>query len=310
MAILLVTPPDIEAYWHAGLARAMPQETIFTPREGFDRAAIDIAVVANPPPGQLSNLPNLAFIQSLWAGVDKLLNDETLPPVPLYRLVDPHLARAMAEAVAAAVLFAHRQFYYYVYLQRERRWDPFPVKYARNRPVTVLGLGEMGQAALALLAPLGFPLRGWSRTPKTIAGVKTFAGADGWRDAIEGAEILVNLLPLTPDTRGILNRESLAPLAGDACLINFGRGAHLVEKDLLWMLDHGPLAFAFLDVFAQEPLPPDHPFWTHDQIFITPHIAAPTDRDSACALVAQAVAHYRATGAPPERGRVDRARGY
>ena len=308
--LLLATslPADEEAAWRDALTRAMPGEAVVTAGAVADRATVEIAVVANPAPGALRDLPALRWVHSLWAGVDGLLRDRTLPDVPVVRLVDPALARAMAETVAAAVLHLHRGLHTYAAQQRRREWRQHPARPAADRRVGVLGMGEMGRAAAGLLATLGFPVRGWSRTARAVAGVQTFAGAEGLVAALDGAEILVNALPLTDATRGILNRSTFGRLAPSACLVNVGRGAHLVEADLLDALETGRIGHAVLDVFDREPLPGQHPFWSHPGVTILPHVAAPTDMASAAAIVARAVAAYRLTGQVPAG--LDRRRGY
>ncbi|WP_375464985.1 2-hydroxyacid dehydrogenase [uncultured Methylobacterium sp.] len=308
--LLLVTrlPPDEEAGWRRALARAMPGETIATAADHPDRTTVEIAVVANPPAGSLRDLPALHWVHSLWAGVERLLQDATMPPVPLVRLVDPMLARAMAETVAASVLHLHRGLHVYAAQQRRRAWIPHPFQPATGRPITILGLGEMGRAAAELLVSLGFPVRGWSRSGAPVPGVSIFSGEEGLTDALDGAQVLVNLLPLTPETRGILRASTFARLAPGAYLINFGRGAHLVEVDLLEALAAGQVGHAVLDVFEQEPLPADHPAWSHPGVTVLPHVAAPTSRASAAAVVAAAVAAFRRTGLCPAG--IDRQRGY
>lgn len=297
-----------EAAWRDALARAMPGELVVTPDELDDPAAVEIAIVANPPPGSLQGLPSLRWVQSLWAGVDRLLQDDALPPVPIVRLVDPALARSMAEGVVAAVLHLHRGLHVYLAQQRRREWRQHPVRSTAERRVAVIGLGEMGRASASLLAALGFDVGGWSRSGSGLEGVRTYAGPRGWPLALGGVDILVNVLPLTDDTRGILGRDAFALLAPGACLVNFGRGGHLVETDLLDALDSGRLSHAILDVFDHEPLPADHRFWTHPGVTVLPHVAAPTDMASAAAIVAATVAAYRRTGRVPVG--VDRGRGY
>lgn len=308
--ILLATsqPSHEEAAWRDALARAMPDERIVTAADAFDRSAVTIAVVANPPPGSLAGLPALAWVHSLWAGVERLLQDATLPPVPVVRLVDPTLARAMAESVAAAVLALHRDLPLYAAQQRRREWRQHPARFATQSPVAILGMGEMGRASADLLLGLGFPVRGWSRSGVAMPGVAAHAGRDGLAAALDGAAFLVNLLPLTPETRGILDRDVFARLAPGAGVINFGRGAHLVEADLWQALDAGRVAHAVLDVFTQEPLPADHPAWARPDVTVLPHVAAPTDQAAAAAVVAASVAAFRSTGQVPAG--VDRTRGY
>ena len=310
MTILLATSlPATEAEaWRGHLAALLPGERLATAVTGAERAEVEIAVVANPPPGALRDLPRLRLVHSLWAGVEGLLADPTMPDVPLARLVDPALARSMAEAVAAAVLYLHRELPHYVAQQRRREWRPRPVLPAAERIVAILGLGEMGRAAAKMLHGLGFPVRGWSRSGAELPGVAIFAGADGLAAALDGAAILVNLLPLTPATRGVLDAAAFRRLAPGAGVVNFGRGGHLVEADLLAALQTGQIGHAVLDVFATEPLPAAHPFWTHPGVTVLPHVAAPTTMATAAALVAGAIRLFRATGQLPPA--VDRGRGY
>jgi glyoxylate/hydroxypyruvate reductase A len=308
--LLLVTslPTAEEAAWLDALGAAMPGERILTASEGAPAQAAEVAIVANPPIGSLAGLPNLRWIQSLWAGVDRLVLDDTLPDVPVRRLVDPTLARAMAEAVAAAVLHLHRDFPRYAAQQRTGTWRQHPVRPAGERRVTILGLGEMGRAAADLLGTLGFPVRGWSRSGAAHGTIPVASGPDGFAQSLAAADILVNLLPLTPDTRGILNAEAFRHLPPGAALVNFGRGAHVVEDDLLAALAAGALDHAILDVFPEEPLPPEHRLWTHPAVTILPHVAAPTNMATAAARVAAAVAEFRRTGHAPAG--IDRTRGY
>jgi glyoxylate/hydroxypyruvate reductase A len=311
--LLLLTDlaPGEAAAWHTALARAMPDETIvpWTPHLGADRlAAIEIAIVANPPPGVLETLPALRWIQSLWAGVDKLLASALPDDVPVVRMIDPALGRAMAEAVAAIVLHLHRDFPRYAAQQQRGDWRQLPLVAAADRAVTILGLGEMGAAAASMLANLGFRVTGWSRSPRDLPGIRTHAGPAGLATALTGADILVNLLPLTPDTRGILGAATFAQLAPGAAIVNVGRGGHLVERDLLEALEAGRIGHAVLDVFETEPLPRDHPFWSHPKVTVLPHVTAPTNMPSAAAIVARAIAAYRRNGTIPPT--VDRGRGY
>ena len=308
--LLLATslPRDEEAAWRDALAprcrasASSPQPMIPIGARSRSRSSPTRLPARSPA------FPALAWVHSLWAGVERLLRDETLPPVPVVRLVDPALARAMAEGVAAGVLALHRDLPVYAAQQRRREWRPHPVRPAHDRPVAILGMGEMGRAAAALLIGLGFPVRGWSRTGSAMAGVAVHAGPSGLATALDGAEFLVNLLPLTAETQGILARDLFARLPQGAGLINFGRGAHLVEADLWDALDSGRIGHAILDVFTQEPLPAEHPAWTHPGVSVLPHVAGPTDMASAGAIVAEAVARFRATGRIPTG--IDRTLGY
>lgn len=308
--LLLVTSlePAEETAWREALGLAMPDERLVSGDDPDAARDAEVAIVANPPAGALAGLPKLRWAQSLWAGVDRLLLDPTLPPVPVRRLVDPALAGAMAEAVAAAVLYLHRDFPRYADQQRRGVWRQHDVRPARERTVTLLGLGEMGRASAAALRGLGFTVQGWSRSGAPCADLRVFSGRDGLDRAVERTDILVNLLPLTAETRGLLDRDLFARLPRGASLVNVGRGAHVVEDDLIAALDAGILGHAVLDVFTREPLPPDHRLWSHPGLTLLPHVAAPTSRDSASALVAAAIRAFRETGLVPTG--VDRARGY
>ena len=308
LVLLTSLPGAEEAAWRDALTAAMPDETVVTVADRYDRDAVEVAITANPRPGALNRLPNLRWVQSLWAGVDRLAADAMLPDVPVARLVDPTLARAMAETVAAVVLGFHRELDVYAAQQRDGLWLQHPTRLARDRRVAVLGLGEMGRTTAELLARVGFDVRGWSRSGGSLDGVRVHAGETEFEAALRDAEILVNLLPLTAETRGILDAATFSRLAPGACLLNFGRGAHLVESDLLGALTSGQLRRAVLDVFDQEPLPTAHPFWHHPGVTVLPHVGARTDRTTAAAIVAATMAHYRRTGRAPAG--FDRDRGY
>ncbi|MES9870735.1 MAG: glyoxylate/hydroxypyruvate reductase A [Sedimenticola sp.] len=298
-----------EKVWLASLKAAMPGERIVTRHQAGDMSDIEIAIVANPPKGVLARLPGLKWVQSLWAGVDMLLADETYPrELPLVRLVDPMLSRSMAEAVATHVLALHRRLPLYAEQQRDGVWLQHDMPMASERCVGVMGLGALGRAAVEMLLAVGFRVIGWSRSAKQVEGVETFSGSDGMGAFLRQSEILVNLLPLTDETRGILDRALFRQLPRGAQLINLARGAHLVEDDLLDALEDGTIGHAVLDVFATEPLPSGHPFWVNSRITLSPHVAALTNRDSASKIVADNISHYRTDGELPDT--VDFGRGY
>ena len=286
------------AVWRRSLAAALPEATWFDVAAArAEPAAIDAAIVANPAPGQLQGLPRLKLIQSLWAGVDRLMADATLPPgVPLARMVDPSMNAAMAETALWAVLSLHRGYFAYADRQRRGEWRVHAQRRADEVPVLVLGSGQMGQAAAARIAAVGYPVTSWRRDGVPLSSV------------LPPAAIAVNLLPLTPQTRGILNAAMFAVLPRGASLVNLGRGAHLVEADLLAALDSGHLRHAVLDVFNTEPLPAGHPFWAHPKVTVLPHAAAQTDPRSASAVAAANV--RAAIAGAPIAHRVDRDRGY
>jgi glyoxylate/hydroxypyruvate reductase len=301
------------ADWWRALTDALPDDELIDPVVDGTASArwreADIAVVANPLPGRLAGCMQLRLVQSLWAGVDRLLADATLPSgVPIARMVDPMMNRAMAETATWAVLSLHRHAFDYAAQQRRTQWRPLPQKRADEVAVLVLGLGEMGRTTALQLAALGYRVSGWSARARPVDGVATSAGWATLPTALGAADIVVNLLPLTDDTRGLFDRVRLAQMRTGASLVNLARGAHVVEKDLLAALNAGRLAHAVLDVFDTEPLPATHVFWFHPHITVWPHAAAQTDLRSAAAVVAANVEAVRR--GEPAAHRVDRARGY
>jgi len=303
---------DERARWHAALQAAAPGwRWLDLTAARADPERVTVAVVANPPPGSLQGLPRLRLIQSLWAGVDRLLSDPTLPAdVPLARMVDPAMSAAMAETALWAVLALQRGFFTYASQQRERVWRELPQRRADETRVTLLGLGAMGRAAAVALQRQGLALQAWARTAPADPppGLPVHHGDAALAPLLAASDIVVNLLPLTPATRGLIDARFLAALPPGAALVNLARGAHVVEPDLLAALDRGGLAHAVLDVFATEPLPADHPFWDHPSVTVLPHAAAATDPHTASAVVAanlQALQDGR-----PLAHLVNRQRGY
>lgn len=308
MAILFKSTPASTARWRPFLTAAWPARDLrFWPDIG-DRAAIDYALVWHPEPGLLASLSNLRLIVSLGAGVDHILHDPALPDVPILRLVDPHMTDAMSEYVVLQVLRLHRQDPLYRAQQTAADWREHAQKNAAARPVGILGFGQLGQDTARKLAALGFDVAGWSRSRRAVPDVVTYAGADGLDALLVRSEILVSLLPMTPETEDILDARLFARLPRGAAVVNAGRGRHLVEADLLAALDSGQLSAAVLDVFREEPLPPAHPFWHHPRIVVTPHVAAETHPPTAAAIIAKAIDDFEA--GRPLAHLVDRRRGY
>lgn len=274
-----------------------------------DPAAVEYALLWAPPPGLVAKLPNLKAIFSIGAGIDHLSKDPELPRhLPLVRMVEPGLTAGMSEFVTMSVLMHHRYMLDYLAQQRRGHWEEIPQRPASTRKVGILGLGALGQDALEKLAPFGFELLGWSRSPKALPGVRCFAGPAGLDRILAESDILVCLLPLTPETRGILNRETLGKLPRGAALINVGRGGHLVEADLLAALESGQVGGASLDVYEHEPLNPESPLWRHPRILATPHIASMTNPETAVAEVLANIARLRR--GEPMLNVVDHGRGY
>lgn len=306
-------PPEVEA-WLQALRAAMPEERIETSSERLDPVTVDVALVANPPPGQLKTFTSLRLIQSLWAGVDRLLADSTLPSeVPLARMVDGSMSAAMAETALWAVLSLHRGFFDYAQQQRERRWAVLPQCRADELQVAVLGLGELGRTVAGRLLAQGYAVHGWRQGGRAgslspLGGVVVHEGGDALWPLLAGSDVVVNLLPLTGDTRGFFDTQRLAAMKPGAALVNLARGAHVVEADLLSALDSGQLSHAVLDVFQREPLDPAHALWTHPRVTVLPHAAALTDPRSAARVVAANVRAMRS--GQPLAHLVDRSRGY
>lgn len=306
--MLIYDRTERAARWADALGAVLPGEDIRVWPEAGDPADVEVVVTTAPEPGLLRRSANLRFVAATGAGVENILAADLPESVPVCRLVDPELTRGMAEYVLAAVLRYHRQFEQYEALGRERRWHPLPWPRPAERPVGILGLGVLGTAAAAALSAHGFPVLGWSRTHKAVPGLRCLHGAEGLRRMLPECRVLVCLLPLTAETRGIVDADLLARLPSGAHLINAARGGHVVDADLLAALERGQLAHATLDVFREEPLPSDHPFWTHPKITVTPHIASLTVPESAARRVAENL--HRARAGEPLLDVVDRAKGY
>ncbi|WP_067734227.1 2-hydroxyacid dehydrogenase [Novosphingobium naphthalenivorans] len=273
-----------------------------------DPAEVRCLVAWTPPADLITALPNLEVLFSVGAGIDQLNLDAVPDHVRVVRMVDPGIIEGMAEYVVMATLALHRDMPFFLAEQRAGRWSFRAPPMPSARRVGVMGLGELGRAALDALMPLGFRLSGWSRSAKAIDGVECFAGAEGLEPFLASADILVCLLPLTEDTRGILCRETFAKMPRGAMLINAARGGHLVSADLIKALDSGQLSAAMLDVSDPEPLPEGHPFYAHPAVFLTPHVAAVTRAESAGLVLIDNLGRL-AEGAPLV-GEVDRTRGY
>jgi len=309
MALLFRSTPDSVTRWKAQLSRLMPDLDIRVWPEVGNLGEIEYALVWQPEPGLLASLPNLKLILSLGAGVDHILWDPDLPRhLPIIRLVDPYMTDAMSEYVVLQVLRLHRQDLVYRAQQDAAVWHELAQKNAGERRVGILGFGELGRDAAKKLKGLGFDVAAWSRSEKTVAGAESHSGTAGLPRLLARSEILVCLLPLTAETEGILNARTLALLPKGAALINAARGGHLVEEDLIAALDCGQLSAAVLDVFREEPLTADHPFWRHPRIVVTPHIAALTNPPTAAPIILDTIRRFE-TGCPLLH-RVDPALGY
>jgi len=291
-------PALIQAFNQAGLQVALSQ----------DHAPEEVDYIVYAPNSELQDFTpfkRCKAVLSLWAGVEKITGNQSLT-MPLCRMVDPGLTQGMVEWVTGHVLRYHLDIDRSIALQD--RWEPIVPPLAQERPVTILGLGALGAACAKTLADLGFPVTGWSRAPKEIAGIRCAHGADGLKKALSSAEILVLLLPDTPATENILCAESLAQLPRGARIINPGRGPLINDSDLLAALESGHIAHATLDVFREEPLPDSHPYWAHPKVTVTPHIAAETRASTAAQVIAENIKRGEAGEALLHQ--VDRQLGY
>ncbi|MCX7282779.1 MAG: glyoxylate/hydroxypyruvate reductase A [Novosphingobium sp.] len=297
------------AVWADIFAARVPQLPFW--RWGIDPvdpAAVRYLAAWNAPADFIAHFPNLEVLFSVGAGIDQLPLAALPPQVRVVRMVEQGIITGMAEYVAMACLALHRDLPFFITEQRAGRWTYRHTRLAAESRVGVMGLGELGKAALAMLAPLGFPLSGWSRSAHHIEGVTCFSGAGGLGAFLAQVDILICLLPLTPETRGILCRETFAMMPRGSALVNAGRGGHLVAEDLIAALDSGQLRAAMLDVTDPEPLPEGHAIYHHPAVFLTPHVAAETRHGSAGEVLADNV--LRLLAGEPLLGEVDRTRGY
>ena len=301
---------DKTNWWVEMLQGLLPGWEVMSMDDALEHPeSIDFGVVWRPRSGDLVRLTNMKAIVSIGAGIDHVLADEELPQgVPIIRTVGDDLTQRMREYVALHVLRHHRDMPRQLQAQAEVDWHAIVVPVAPQRTVGVMGLGNLGAAAAQTLSGLGFDTRGWSKSQKEIQGVTCFAGEEGLDAFLGDCEIVVNLLPLTDETRGIINASFFEKMPREACVINCARGPHLVEEDLLAALSSGQIKQATLDVFHQEPLPVDHPFWTHRAITVTPHVASQIDAATGGRLIAANLLEFAKTGTCGDVA--DAARGY
>jgi glyoxylate/hydroxypyruvate reductase A len=309
MSMMIIYPGFKTQAWIDALHGIDPSLKIEVWPEIEDNSAVEFALCWNQPPDLLRQFPNLKCISSLGAGVNHLLDDPTRPTsVPLVRLVDRDLQQGMAEYVLTGVLEHFRQFRYYRAQQSNKEWRPRPNRHISEVGIGIMGMGQIGEFVGRKLQGIGFRVHGWRRTPQPVEGMEVLSGQSALPDFLRRADILVCLLPLTPETENILNARTFAALQPGAYLINVARGRHLVEEDLLAALDSGRLSGALLDVFREEPLPEQHPFWSHAKIMLTPHVASVTNPRSAAQ---QVIENYRrAQQGAPLLNRVDASSGY
>ena len=268
----------------------------------------EVAVCWQTPPGLYAQMPRLKLVHSIAAGVDNVVAGQAMRDLPVCRVVDPMLAEGMLQFVLWSVLYFHRRFDAALASQRRMEWKRPQQTPASTCRIGLMGLGELGGHIAARLPSLGYSVSGWSRTPREMPGVTLFSGEAGYDAFLAQTDVLVCLLPLTAQTRGILGRRTFDALPQGSALIHCGRGEHLVENDLLAALESGRLRGAVVDVFAQEPLPPDHPLWSAPGVVVTPHMATMATFDVVAQQIARNVAQWRA--GRPLFNQVDTARGY
>jgi glyoxylate/hydroxypyruvate reductase A len=309
MRILLYRADGQLDPWVRDFADVMPGAEAVVWSEGMQEAVCDYAVLWAPPAALLGQLTRVKAIFLAGAGVDAVLKfGDALPDAPIIRLGDAGMAVQMAEYVAHAVLRYFRRFDEYEKQARRGIWAPLPQYDKQDFTIGVLGMGKLGSRVLETMGHFGFPLRGWSRTPKQVAGVACFAGMESLDAFLAGTRVLVCMLPLTPETTTLLDRARLSRLPRGAYLINVARGGHVAEPDLLTLIRSGHLAGATLDVFRNEPLPAPHPFWDEPRICMTPHISALTVRHDSVRQIAGKINALE--NGEPVADVVDRGKGY
>ena len=307
-AVALICPDDNGAAWHREILTVRPDLDLRRWPDVGNPEEISYAIVARVPRGSLQPFTNLRAILSTWAGVEGLVSDDSIPDhLPIVRMVEPSLTQGMVEYVCCHVLNEHLRTRQY----KDRAWqhpqksDP---RFAPGTTVGILGLGALGSACATALVSLGFDVNGWSRTAKNVSSVRGFVGNGELPDFLASSSIVVGLLPNTPATRGILNHETLKLLPAGASVINAGRGEQIEDADLLAALDSGHVASAVLDVFHQEPLPDDHPYWDHPAVTVSPHVASVTSPVTAVPVLMESLRRLQA-GEPVDH-LLDRTTGY
>lgn len=291
MSVVIIRQDGKIDSWKKVLQRLAPEVRFYSYLEKHPKEEVKVAMVWKHPKGIFKQYPSLQYIASFGAGVDFLIDDKEIDAsIPVTRVVDPVLASDMSEFVVGAILASMKNFHQYRSDQSRSIWKPLDYKRIDQVRVGIMGMGALGLRLAKDLVALGFNTSGWSNSRKSIEGVRSFAGEADRSAFLAQTDIVVCLLPLTPATSGILNRQLFAQLPNGAYVINVARGGHLVDRDLLDMLDNGHLSGACLDVYHEEPLDPAHPFWKHPKIFMTPHVASVSDVE---AVAPQLVENYQ-----------------
>ncbi|WP_370200829.1 2-hydroxyacid dehydrogenase [Roseibium sp.] len=303
--------PDERQSWREALPKALDGIADVKPFEDLtedQRSEARVAIVANPDPANVAALPNLVWVQSLWAGVERLMGELPANGPKIVRLTDPQMAETMSEAVLAWTLYLHRGMPRYIAQQRQKVWQDHVLERPQERTGGVGGVGKLGAAAALRMKANGFNVLGWSRTEKSIEGIACRHGRAGLLEVLGQSDFIVLLMPLTDETRGLIGQDELSACKKGASIINFARGPIIDTAALINKLDNGPLGHAVLDVFDEEPLPPSSPLWDHDKVTVLPHISAPTIISTASRIVADNIGRYYEDGTVPPA--VDRDRGY
>ncbi len=288
MAILLILDDRDNQVWTSLLQKALPATRIEVYPTVKNPLEVAFIVSMRPKKEQVKKFPNATVIHALGAGVNYILEAEVLQPgMQLARVVDDYLTKDMFEFVLGVVIRQIKHLPTYHAFQQQQKWQQLPYKRFEDTKVAVLGLGEIGSYVAQQFATLGFKVSGWSNSPKQLKGVSSYQGTEGLKDCLQGADFLINILPLTAATKGILNKETFSYLPKGAFLINVGRGAHNQEEDIVESIENGQLSGALLDVFKTEPLPAQHPFWQHPKIQITPHIASLSNPETVVAGIVE-----------------------
>ena len=294
-ALLYYSEQDPAELWSEELRKALPKNIAVRLYPELGNAEdIEFALCWQPKPGMLAGLPNLKLIFSMAAGFDHVLQDPQRPPnVPIVRIIDNTLSTMMSEFAAYAVLGFHRYMPEFHTGQRNKVWGRRWPRYTPETHIGVLGIGAIGADVARKLLALGFQVHGWSRTEKSLDGVTCHTGESGLFEMLPQCHQIVSVIPLTAETKGIINKRTLAALPQGAYITNIGRGGHVVDEDLLAALKSGHIAGAFLDVFNEEPLPTDHPYWDHPNVIMTPHIAGEIVPRSCAHSIAANIERYR-----------------
>lgn len=308
MAVLAYLPRFMSRPIVAEFQRLAPEIKVWTSIDDAPPEEVEVVIAWSIKPGILSSFPNLKMVSAATAGVDKIMPSDLPANVSVTRIVDPDQPLGISHYVVAAALRHIRGLALYAEQQRRGEWIRHPNRDISQCRIGVLGLGSIGSAVAKTFAGLGFPVLGWSRSEKQLEGITSHVGDTGLSEVLAGSSVLVCTLPLTEETRGLLNRETLSQLPEGAFIINVGRGEHIVEPEFLELLDSGHLAGAALDVFTQEPPQPDDPIWTHPRIEATPHIATEPSYELAGRQCVENVRRLRE--GKPLLNEVDRQKGY